>query len=120
MWPGRRPRSGRACAPRRSADPCEPRPRQGARRLAAAAAEPAGIHFMLRLSCLTFRGREPWMSDPRGAGKLLVSLARVQGSNETALRETGAGGRAERSRTEMRPSSRPCSFLFLARLQFCL
>jgi len=120
VWPGRRPRSGRACAPRRSADPCEPRPRQGARRLAAAAAAPAGIHFMLRLSCLTFRGREP--------GDGVVNLARcgeVAGEwpgsralmkQHCARLELGAEP-SECSRTEMRPSfPAPKFFLFLARL----
>lgn len=56
---GRRPRSERACAPGRSAERGDPRPRRpGACRLDAAAA-PARLHFRLRRSRLTVRGREP-------------------------------------------------------------
>lgn len=117
--PGRRLRSGRACAPGRSAEPREQRPLRGARRLAAAAAS-AGIHFMLRRSCLTLRGREP--------GEGVVNLAccgevagewpgsRALMKQHCASLELGAAP-SERDRTEMRPSlPAPKFFLFLARL----
>lgn len=110
-----RPRSARACAPGRSAEPREPRPRRpGARRppATAAAAAPAGIHVMARRCCLTLRGRAGagWGRKSRRRRGSSWRGARGRGSDESPLREPEPGAtrrESGRGRTQTRRPSRP-------------